>query len=64
MLEIKFDSTKAKRIKFVFEEAYQDRPSIGDIRVYKEDTVLNQMKNLFTDGLMDTVSEAYNTIEN
>ena len=51
MLEIKFDSTKAKRIKFVFEEAYQDRPSIGDIRVYKEDTVLNQMKNLFTDGL-------------
>lgn len=63
MLEIKFDSTKAKRIKFVFEEAYQDRPSIGDIRVYKEDTVLNQMKNLFTDGLMDTVSEAYNTIE-
>ncbi len=63
MLEIKFDVTKARRIKFVFEEAYQDRPSIGDIRVYKEDMVANQMKNLFTNGLMNEVSEAYNTIE-
>lgn len=63
MLEIQFDRTKAKRIKFVFEEAYQSMASIGDIRVYKEDTVLNQMKNLFTNGLMDTVSEEYNTIE-
>ena len=63
MLEIQFDKTKAKRIKFVFEEAYQDRPSIGDIRVYKEDTVSNQMKSLFTNGLMNEVSEAYNTLE-
>lgn len=63
MLEIQFDRTKAKRIKFVFEEAYQSMASIGDIRVYKEDVVLNQIKNLFTNGLMDTVSEEYNTIE-
>lgn len=63
MLEIQFDKTKAKRIKFVFEEAYQDRPSIGDIRVYKEDAVSNQMKSLFTNGLMNEVSEAYNTLE-
>ena len=63
VLEIKFDSTKAKRIKFVFEEAYQDRPSIGDIRVYKEDAIATQMKNLFTNGLMNEVSEAFNTIE-
>lgn len=63
MLEIQFDPTKAKRIKFVFEEAYQNMASIGDIRVYKEDAVLNQMNNLFTNNLMDTVSEAYNTIE-
>lgn len=63
MLQIKFDSTKAKRIKFVFEEAYQDWASIGDIRVYKQDTTADQMKNLFTNGLMNEVSEAFNTIE-
>ncbi len=63
LLEIKFDSTKAKRIKFVFEEAYQDWSSIGDIRVYKEDATADQMKNLFTNGLMNEVSEAFNTIE-
>lgn len=63
MLEIQFDSTKAKRIKFVFEEAYQDMASIGDIRVYKEDAVSEQMKKLFTDGLMNNLSESYNTIE-
>ena len=63
LLEIKFDSTKAKRIKFVFEEAYQDWASIGDIRVYKQDTTADQMKNLFTNGLMNEVSEAFNTIE-
>lgn len=63
MLEIQFDSTKAKRIKFVFEEAYQNMASIGDIRVYREDTVSDQMKNLFTDGLMNNLSEAYNTME-
>ncbi len=63
LLEIKFDSTKAKRIKFVFEEAHQDWSSIGDIRVYKEDATADQMKNLFTNGLMNEVSEAFNTIE-
>ena len=53
-------SIKAKRIKFVFEEAYQDWASIGDIRVYKQDTTADQMKNLFTNGLMNEVSEAFN----
>ena len=63
MLEIQFEPTKAKRVKFVFDKAKEDWASISDIRVYKEDSVANKMKSLFTNGLMDTVSEEFNTIE-
>ncbi len=63
MLEIQFDKTKAKRVKFVFDEANQNRPSIGDIRVYAADEVANQMKNLFANKLMDTLTEEYNSVE-
>lgn len=63
MLEIQFEPTKAKRVKFVFDKAKEDWASISDIRVYKEDSVANKMKNLFANGLMDTVSEEFDTIE-
>ena len=63
MLEIQFEAVKAKRVKFVFEEAYQDYAAIGDIRVYKKDDVSDQMKKLFTNALMDTVSEGYRSLE-
>ena len=63
MLEIQFEPTKAKRVKFVFDKAKEDWASISDIRLYKEDSVLNKMKKIFTNGLMDTVSEEFNTIE-
>lgn len=63
MLEIQFEATKAKRVKFVFDKAKEDWASISDIRLYKEDSVLNKMKKIFTNGLMDTVSEEFNTIE-
>lgn len=63
MLEIQFEPTKAKRVKFVFDKAKEDWASISDIRVYKEDSVANKMKSLFTNGLKDTVSEEFNTIE-
>ena len=63
MLEIQFEATKAKRVKFVFDKARENWASISDIRLYKEDSVSNKMKNLFTNGLMDTVSEEFNSIE-
>ena len=63
MLEIQFEPTKVKRVKFVFDKAKEDWASISDIRVYKEDSVANKMKNLFANGLMDTVSEEFDTIE-
>ena len=46
ILEIQFEPTKAKRVKFVFDKAKEDWASISDIRVYKEDSVANKMKNL------------------
>ena len=63
MLEIQFEPTKAKRVKFVFDKAKEDWASISDIRLYKEDSVANKMKRLFTNGLMDTVSEEFKSIE-
>lgn len=63
MLEIQFEATKAKRVKFVFDKARENWASISDIRLYKEDLVSNKMKKLFTNGLMDTVSEEFDTIE-
>ncbi|MDU2491755.1 MAG: NPCBM/NEW2 domain-containing protein [Clostridium celatum] len=63
MLEIQFEATKAKRVKFVFDKAKEDWASISDIRLYKEDSVSNKMKSLFTNGLMDTVSEEFKSIE-
>lgn len=63
MLEVQFEATKAKRVKFVFDKARENWASISDIRLYKVDTVANKMKRLFTNGLIDTVSEEFNTIE-
>ncbi len=63
MLEIQFDATKAKRVKFVFDKAREDWASISDIRLYREDSASKKMKTLFTNGLMDTVSDEFNTIE-
>lgn len=63
MIGIQFNPTKAKRIKFVFEKARDNWASISDIRLYKEDEVLDKMKRLFTDGLMDTLSEEFNSLE-
>ena len=63
LLEIQFSPTKAKRLKFVFDHAQENWASIGDFRLYKEDKVQDKMKTLFTNGLMNEVSEAFNTIE-
>ncbi|RDY26734.1 DUF5011 domain-containing protein [Romboutsia weinsteinii] len=63
MMSIQFDNIKAKRVKFVFDEANQDWASIGDIRVYKEDKVSEKMETLFTNTGMSEVSEEFNSIE-
>ena len=63
LVEIQFSPTKVKRLKFVFDNAQADWASIGDFRLYKEDKAQDKMDALFTNGLMNEVSEAFNTIE-
>ena len=63
LVEIQFSPTKVKRLKFVFDNAQADWASIGDFRLYKEDKVQDKMDTLFTNGLMNEVSETFNTIE-
>ena len=62
ILEIRFNPTKAKRVKFVFDKANQDWASIADIRLYKQDEISEKMDRLFINVAMDTVSEEFNDI--
>ena len=52
MVEFKFDTVKAKRIKFVFQKSNADWASGAEFWFYKEDKVMDKMENLFTDDSM------------
>ncbi|MDY3207964.1 discoidin domain-containing protein, partial [Clostridium baratii] len=62
-VEIKFDNTKFKRIKFKFTKANENWASASEFMFYKEDKVSDKMKNLFTDATMSKVSAEFNSIE-
>ena len=63
VVEIRFNKTTFKRIKFVFKEADQNWASASEFMFYKEDKLSDEIKNLFTDDTMSKVSEEFNTIE-
>ena len=63
VVEIKFNETKFKRIKFVFKKANLDWASASEFMFYKKDEVSDKMDRLFTDNTMSKVSEDFNTIE-
>ncbi|MGV3218099.1 NPCBM/NEW2 domain-containing protein [Clostridium baratii] len=62
-VEIKFDNTKFKRIKFKFTKANENWASASEFMFYKEDKVSDKMKNLFTDATMSKVSAEFNSVE-
>lgn len=62
IVEIKFNETNFKRIKFVFKKANQDWASASEFMFYKTDEVSDKMDRLFTDNTMSKVSEDFNTI--
>ena len=64
VVEIKFNPTQFKRIKFKFKKANQDWASASEFIFYKEDKLSDKMKTLFNDDTMSKVSEEFNTIEN
>ena len=63
VVEIKFDSTTFKRLKFKFIKADQDWASASEFMFYKEDIVSEKIMNLFTDDTMTQVSAEYNSLE-
>ena len=63
VVEIRFNKTTFKRIKFIFKEADQNWASASEFMFYKEDKLRDKMKTLFTDDTMSKVNEEFNTIE-
>lgn len=63
VVEIKFNPTKFKRIKFVFKKADNYWASASEFMFYKEDKLSDKMDRLFTDDTMSEVSEEFNSIE-
>ncbi|RDY27320.1 DUF5011 domain-containing protein [Romboutsia weinsteinii] len=63
IVEIKFNPTEFKRIKFKFTKANQDWASASEFMFYKKDVVQDKIDRLFTDETLSQVSEEFNTIE-
>ena len=63
VIEIKFDSTEFKRIKFVFKKANKGWASASEFMFYKEDEIIDKMRNLFTDDTMSQVSSEFSSLE-
>ncbi|MDO5517887.1 MAG: discoidin domain-containing protein, partial [Clostridium sp.] len=59
MIEIKFNPTEFKRLKFVFKNADRDWASASELCFYREDSLIDKMKELFTDSSKYELSEEY-----
>ena len=63
LVEAKFNTTKFKRVKFKFKNSDQNWATLSEIAFYKEDSISDKVDKLFTNGLMNELSEEFNTIE-
>ncbi|EGT3615973.1 DUF5011 domain-containing protein [Clostridium perfringens] len=63
LVEIKFNSTDFKRLKFKFKKANQNWASASEFMFYKEDKLSEKINRLFTDETLSEVSEEFNTLE-
>ena len=63
IVEIRFNTTDFKRIKFVFKNANQEWASASEFMFYKEDKLADKMNRLFTDDTLSKVSEKFNSIQ-
>lgn len=62
-IEIKFNPTDFKRVKFVFKKGYENWALAAEFGLYTQDKTSEKVEKLFTNGLMTEVSEEFNTIE-
>ncbi|MEO2508817.1 NPCBM/NEW2 domain-containing protein [Clostridium paraputrificum] len=63
LVEAKFNPTKFKRVKFKFKDSDQNWATLSEIAFYKQDETADKVESLFTNGLMNELSEDFNTEE-
>ncbi|MER1987337.1 MAG: NPCBM/NEW2 domain-containing protein [Solibacillus sp.] len=63
VIEIQFNSTQFKRLKFVYKKAHQNWASAGEFSFYKDDTFAGKMVNLFTDSSKSKVAAEFNSLQ-
>lgn len=57
--QFQFPETTCRRLKFVYDKAKNNWASAGEIQFFKADTVLEEADSIFTNGLMNELSEKY-----
>ncbi|WP_196000706.1 NPCBM/NEW2 domain-containing protein [Clostridium sp. 1001271B_151109_B4] len=62
-IEIRFNPTEFRRVKFVFKKGYENWACAAEFGLYTQDEIAEKMDRLFTDGTMSIVSEEFNTLE-
>lgn len=63
MVEFKFDTVEAKKVKFVFSDVHDGWASASEFWFYKEDKILDKMETLFTNDKKNEVSDEFKNIE-
>ena len=61
MVEIRFNKTNFKRVKFVFNNS--GTATISEMMFYKEDKIADTVNSIFTDNTFTNVIEEYNSID-
>ncbi|HAX73480.1 MAG TPA: hypothetical protein DCY20_08145, partial [Firmicutes bacterium] len=62
-IEIKFQPTEFKRLKFVFVEAHNSWASAAELAFYSEDVLSDVINNVFVDGTHTQLAEEYQSLE-
>lgn len=62
-LEIKFNETEVRRIKFVYKKAYEDWALAYEFGLYMKDDIDDKINDLFTDRTMSSLKEEYKNID-
>ena len=62
-VEIRFNPTEFKRVKFVFKKGYENWACAAEFGLYTQDETAEKIDRLFKDNTMSVVSEEFNTID-
>lgn len=61
-MEILFNPTEARRIKFVFTKGYEDWAVASEFGIYKQDSLSEMMNRLFVDPSMSEITPEFGTL--